>query len=305
MRSFSRLIFGITSLSLLSSFPLTASEELPAREIIRRSVGTNEKDWKAGPSFSHQERDIETKGDEKIDRTWEVFLMNGSPYRRLVAVDGQPLTPAHQKQEKQREGRELASRRSETPAQRAARIEKYQREREQDHVLMIQMEVAFDFRLIGEDTLSGHPVYVLDAEPKADYIPPNHETKVLTGMRGKLWVDKSQYHWAKVEAEVFHPVTFAGFLARVGPGTKFVLEKQPVNSEIWQPTKFEDDVVASILFFGHNSKIAQTFMDYRPNGAISGVMRRDRTFKVELQRKEVEQVLQGDDGNQLSVVHHQ
>jgi hypothetical protein len=48
------------------------SEELTATEIIQRSVQANERDWNAGPSFSHQERDVDSKGAERTDRTWQV-----------------------------------------------------------------------------------------------------------------------------------------------------------------------------------------------------------------------------------------
>jgi hypothetical protein len=275
-------------------FPLSlsAAEPLSAPEIIRRSVQANERDWKAGPSFSHIERDVDTKGDQKTDRTYKVFLMDGSTYRKLVAVDGHPLSAERQKQEDDNQRRELARRRSESPEQRRDRIRKYLKDREHDHILMTQMEVAFNFRLLGEDTLAGRPVYVLQAEPKPGYQPPNRDAKVLTGMHGKLWVDKSQFHWAKVEAEVVHTVTFAGFLARVGPGTRFLLEKAPVSGDVWQPKTFRDNIVASILFWQRNSTTSQAFSDYQANGALSSLPRARRTFDVELQRKKVEQILQ-------------
>ena len=288
-------------------FPLCshAATQLTAAEIIHRSVEANERDWKAGPSFSHVERDIDKHDNALVDRTWEVFLMDGSPYKRLIGIDGHPLSEARQKQEADRESHELARRRAETPSERRVRIDRYRRDREHDHILMTQMEVAFNFHLTGEGTWSGHPVYVLDAEPKPDYVPPNHEAKVLTGMKGKLWVDKAGFHWARVEAEVVHTVTFAGFLARVGPGTRFILEKEPVNAEIWQPQRFQDQVVASILFWQRNSSTADTFSDYRPNGAISSLPGPRRTFHVQLERQKIEQVLQRQNRHQPAVIDHQ
>ena len=248
---------------------------MAAQEIIRRSVDANEKDWNAAPAYAHQERDVDAKGEEKTDRTWDVFQMDGSPYRRLLASEGHPLSTARQRQEEQKEKRELARRRSESPEERQARIRKYQKERDQDHLLMTQMQVAFNFRLVGDATLSGHPVYVLDAQPRPDYRPANHEAKVLLGMKGTLWVDKAEFHWAKVEAEVVRPVTFGGFLAKVGPGTKFLLEKEPVGDRIWQPKRFFVNVVASVLFWEHDSTSEETFMDYHPSAAISSMPRRE------------------------------
>lgn len=258
-------------------FPLCfrAAAQLTAAEIIHRSVEANERDWNAGPSFSHVERDIDRKADVIVDRTWEVFLMDGSPYKRLIGIDGHPISETRRKQEADREAAEVARRRAETPVERRARIGRYQKDREHDHILMTQMEVAFNFRLTGEDTLSGHPVYVLDAEPKADYVPPNREAKVLTGMKGKLWVDKAGFHWARVEAEVVQTVTFAGFIARVGPGTKFVLEKQPVNAQIWQPSNFQDKVVASILFWQRDSSTENTYWEYRPMARLQACLGRE------------------------------
>ena len=284
---------------------LRAATQLTDAEIIHRSVEANERDWNAGPSFSRVERDIETKSDERSDRSYEVFLMEGSPYRRLVAIDGHPLPAAHQKQEAQKEARELIRRRSESADERKFRMDKYHRDREHDHILMVQMEVAFNFRLIGEDTVDGHPVFLLRAEPKPDYQPPNHEAKVLTGMKGKLWVDKTEFHWVKVEADVVRPVTFAGFLARVGPGTKFLLEKEPVGEHVWQPKRFQDDVVASILFWQKNSTTVDTFTNYRPDAAASSLLGPRRSAEVEPEGQKIQQVLQREHGNQLAVIHHQ
>jgi hypothetical protein len=95
---------------------------------------------------------------------------------------------------------------------------------------MQQLTEAFDFTLAGEERMGNHRVYVLDATPRAGYKPPNTETEVLTGMRGKLWIDKKTYQWVKVEAEVIHPVSIAGFLAKVEPGNRFELEKIPVGN---------------------------------------------------------------------------
>ncbi len=196
-------------------------------------------------------------------------MMEGTPYRKLIAIDGHPLSLAKMRQEDQKERRELARRRSETHEEREERLRKYQKEREQDHLLMTQMAIAFKFKLVGEETIYGHPAYVLDAEPKPDYKPVNREAKVLTGMKGRLWVEKEHYHWVKVEAEVIHPVTFGGFLAKVGEGTKFELDKEPVAGEIWQPKQFSVQVVASVLFWSHNSMTKDEYSDYRRNGAVA------------------------------------
>ena len=90
-------------------------------------------------------------------------------------------------------------------------------------------------------------------------------TKVLTGMRGKLWVDKKNYQWVKVEAEVFKPVSFGLFIAKVKPGTRFTLEQSPVSGNVWMPHHFRVDLSTSILGYSRNSVDDETYRDYRPN----------------------------------------
>jgi hypothetical protein len=51
-------------------------------------------------------------------------------------------------------------------------------------------------------------------------------------MQGKLWIDKDSFQWVKVEAQVMHPVSIEGFLAKVEPGTHFELEKEPVATDM-------------------------------------------------------------------------
>ncbi len=269
MRLLTARLLGPIGLAITTCCSCWGFAELAPDEIVRRSVSVNNRDFRAGPSYSDVERDIDQKSGDRTDRSYEVFMMDGSDYRKLVAIDGQPLPASQQRQEEQKMRRELARRRAESPEMRASRIRKYQADRDHDHLLMTQMAVAFTFHLVGREKLQGHETYVLDAEPNPKYRPVNREAKVLTGMRGKLWIDTEHYHWAKVEAEVFRPVTFAGFLARVGPGTKFALSNEPVGNDIWQPSEFRMSVAASVLFFSHNSNSTQRFKDYRAGGAVS------------------------------------
>lgn len=126
----------------------------------------------------------------------------------------------------------MSERHKESPEKRAARIAKYEDERKRNHVLMEQMVKAFDFTVMGETRMNGHDVYVLKATPRPGYHPPNMEAQALTGMQGKLWIDKDSFQWVKVEAQVMHPVSIEGFLAKVERGTHFGLEKEPVATGI-------------------------------------------------------------------------
>jgi hypothetical protein len=247
---------------LLATVCLAASAfaQLDVSTIIRRSVEVGNADWDAAPQYDHFERDLQPDGST---RTYEVMMILGSDYSRLVAVNGKPVSPEEQASEQQKLDEVIARRRSESKEQRARRIAGYEKDRKRDHLLMEQLAVAFDFKLVGEQMLGPYDVYVLQATPRPGYQPPNTETKVLTGMRGKLWIDKQTYQWVKVEAEVVRPVSIVGFLAQVQPGTRFELEKMPVEDGIWLPKHFSMKAHAKIFFFfSHNTQDDETYFDY-------------------------------------------
>ena len=238
-------------------------------EIISRSALAMENNWKAAPGFSYTERDVQSKKDgAPVTKTYEVTLIEGSNYNRLIAINDQPLSPTLERQEEQKVRAEIDRRKHESKGDRAKRVAKYEKERRQDHAMIAEMAKAFDFKLTGSERLNGHDTWMFDATPKPGYVPKSRDAKVLPGMKGKLWVDKQQYQWVKVRGEVIRPVSFYGVLAKVSPGTRFVLEQEPVNSSLWLPKHLSVNVKASALgFINKSSTDDETYKNYKP---ISG-----------------------------------
>ena len=257
-------------LLIAAGFAVYGQPNVP--EIIRKSVAATDRDWKEAPNYIYTLREVDEKLDShgrmksKSINTWEVSVLDGSEYKKLIRRDGKPLSKEAQAAEEKKYEAEKLKRAQESPSERAKRVGKYQKERQQDHAMMREMATAFVFKLVGEETIDGHAAYVLDATPKPNYVPHSRETKVLTGMRGRLWVDKQQYQWVKVEAEVIHPVSFYA-VASVGPGTKFFLEQAPVGDGVWLPKHFAVKVNASIFWISRNSSEDDVYSDYRRAGS--------------------------------------
>lgn len=241
---------------------------LTPAEIVHRSMAVNTADWKAQPAYSHREEDSKSKIDmsgrdrREESRAYEVMMIEGSPYYRLVGIDNEPLNREQEWQEQAKLTSEIARRQNEGAHDRQARVSKYQNERSEEHMLMQQMASAFNFRLAGEEHIEGTECYVLDAIPNPDYQPPVQRARVLTGMKGRLWIDKAHYHWVKVEAEVSSPVEFGLFIAKVKPGTRFELDQAPVG-DVWLPKCFTETVNATVLgFYGMRSREEDHYSDY-------------------------------------------
>jgi hypothetical protein len=131
-------------LALFTALAAAGQEDVEA--IVQRSVQANNNDWQAAPAYSYFERDVQ--GGRT--RTYEVTMILGSPYERLVAVNGQPLMPEDQAKEQQKLEKVTAQRCGESKQDRGERIAKYENERRRDHLLMDEMTKAFSFKLVGE-----------------------------------------------------------------------------------------------------------------------------------------------------------
>jgi hypothetical protein len=243
-------------------------------EIVRRSVDAIKEDWAEAPKYSYIERDVESKkSSAAMSKTYRVLMIDGSPYNMVTAMNDEPLSPEEKRAEQRKLQREIEKRQSESDRERRRRIAKYQKERDHDHEMLQLMVKAFEFHLAGQAQVDGHQCWILDAVPKAGFEAENHEGHVLKGMKGKLWVDEATNQWVKVHAEVVKPVNFYGFLAKVGPGTEFELEQEPVANGVWMPKVFHVQVRASALgFFSENSNENDTYRDYQPMPQTSALL---------------------------------
>jgi hypothetical protein len=254
---------------LVAGLAAASFAQLDVETIIQRSVEANAVDWKAAPDYDYIERDRQPGGGTK---TYEELMILGSPYGRLVAVNGKPLSSEQQAGEQQKLDTTVVERQKESQQERRQRIAKYEKEREGDDLMMEQLTKALDFKLVGEQRLGAQDVYVLKATPRPGYEPPNAEAKVLTGMEGKLWIDKQTFQWVKVEATVIRPVSIGGFLAEVEPGTQFELEKMPLADNIWLPKRFAMKSRAKILFlFTRKSQADEVYYGYHKPAPIKAV----------------------------------
>jgi len=255
------LLAGAAGMSWSASAP---GADIP--QIVQRSAKKIAEDWNQAPQYSFVERDVESKHDSPLSvKSYEVLMIDGSPYHRLIGQDDKPL-PAGEKADQQLKlESEIRKRQHESEEQRSKRLGKYLKERHQDIALLKGMVDAFAFQLVGAETVDGRDCWVLDANPRRGYQPVNRETKVLTGMRGRLWIDKASGQWAKVRAEVFQSVSFYGFFGKVHPGTSFLLEQEPVAEDLWLPKHFKTQVNASVLGLINQDSIEdETYSNYRP-----------------------------------------
>lgn len=229
---------------LLIMVPATALlAQTDAREIIRRAVAADERNWKLARNYTFSERAdlryLDAQGLVKLREIslHDVTMLEGSPYERLVARDDHPLSPAEERKEQQKLAKNTAERRTETAAKRAQRLAEYIERPEWQREAWRELPEAFDFRLATEEVWNGHNLYVIDATPRQGYQPRCRTARMLARVHAKLWVDKQDYHLVKGEVEVIDTISVGLFLVLVSKGSRASFEETRVNDEVWLPSK--------------------------------------------------------------------
>jgi hypothetical protein len=250
-----------------------------AREIVRRSVQLDHRNLEIARNYTYLERQVQRQFDgsgklkQQTVRTWDVTLQEGSPYRRMVERDDRPLSDAEQRNEDQKLLQNIEARRKETPQQRDRRIAEWDRRREKQREPMREIPDAFDFRLVGEQTLNGGTAYVIDATPKPGYKSKTTAGAFLRKMRARLWIDKDDYQWIKLDAETLDTVAFGAFLIRIGKCARITMEQTRVNHEVWLPKHIALEGSARLfLIKGIHMQLDLTYTAYKKFQADSRVV---------------------------------
>jgi hypothetical protein len=249
----------------LFAAPLCRAADL--EEIVRRGTETLKADWAADPNYAFIERDEVRKGDKITSKTYQVVYIDGSDYDLPLAVDGQPLAPDREKAEIEKLKNEIRRRNEETPEARRERIEKYKKQRDENEALVLDFPNAFNFEFLREETMNGYPSYVLAGMPRKR-ATPTLAAKVLSGMRGTVWLDKDDFHAVRVECDVIHPVPIYGVLAKVLPGTHIEFGMAPVTDSVWLIHNLSMELRVAKLFLKSTEVTRSTYSDNRLNDVV-------------------------------------
>jgi hypothetical protein len=235
---------------------------LDARQIVGQSLVVAEHSWQARNGYNYVERDEDRRLDsagqvqsDNIDVT-RMTLVNGIRFEQLMEHNGQPPSAEDQKKRDQ----DFEKLKHEPPDERAARLRKAQ---ENTSFLRDLLE-AFEFRLIGEETVADRPTYVLEATPHPGYHATGKYGKLFARVQGKLWVDKQDFGWVKVDGEVTQSFSMGLFVARVQRGSHIILDQICLGDAIWVPKRLEVRASARILLLKSlELDRILTYTDYR------------------------------------------
>jgi hypothetical protein len=218
--------------------PSALSQE-QIRDLIRRSADNDVQNEKKLRDYTYVERQetrkLDGKGQVKSTevKTYEVMDIAGEQVQKLVSKDGKPLSDKDAGKEDEKIQKVIDKRNSESDSERAKRLAKEDKQREEDRQFVSEVADAYNFTFAGIEPLGGRDNYVIDAEPRPGYKPVHKDAGILTKTRFRVWIDKDDVQMKKLDVQIIDTFSWGLFIARIHKGSRVVIENTRVNDEVW------------------------------------------------------------------------
>ncbi len=181
------------------------------------------------------------KVDSKSDTTRDVIESRQGAVARLVQRNGRPVTATEDAAERERLNAMLDS-----PSDFARHHKRDNAARSYAIELVRQMPRAMIFSFApGQPQRSNFasPQVVIDCTPNPSYRPPTLIDQALTGIQGRIWIDRKTMRVLRVEGRVLHAVDFGwGMLARVYTGCTIEFEQANAGGDRWAYSHLREDI---------------------------------------------------------------
>jgi hypothetical protein len=240
----------------------TQAPPLPDRDtfmsLVRAAIRLDS-DLQKDFTFVERRRDVKVGALGKVSigplRTFEVFpsAEPGQTYKRLIAIDGTPLDPAELRKRDLDHERDVENdarkQRSETPPQRARRLERVEREQRHTAAMIDDALRVFEPAIASRATVLGAPTIVVEMTPRANAHVTTREGNWMKQFRGRAWFVEEDGQLARLDVEAIEDVSIGwGIVGRLHKGSRILVERQPVGG-LWLPWRLTFDVSGRTLLF--------------------------------------------------------
>lgn len=258
------------SFSVLCALSFASAQSPDAEAIFRKAIAVDIVNMERARAYTMEqfetERTLNAKGEIVSTETKksELLFVHGDPHYRLVEKNGKPLSENDAKKEEEKLRKLLDTRARETPTQREKRLAESEKERTRRHDILKEVPEIFDLKLLGTERIDGREVYVLDAAPKPGFKARTKNGKFASKMKGRIWIDASEFQLVKVDCETIEPMSFGWVLARLNKGAQIQFEQTRVNDEVWLPRRMRIRYEAKVVMVKNmRGEVEHTLSNYR------------------------------------------
>jgi hypothetical protein len=240
------------------------------RDLIREAAERDIENDKKQRDYTYIQREEEHKLDgqgqvkSSESRTYEIMVLYEEPVHKLISRNNQPLSDSDARKEDEKVQKIIEKRKNESESNRRKRVEKQDHDREEARQFVKEIADAYNFRLAGEENLDGRETVVIDAEPRPGYEPHMKNARFLPKFRFRVWLDRAEKQWVKLDIQCIDTVSVGLFLARLHKGSSIQIEQLRVNDEVWLPKHVSLKLDARVaLLKGVNIAEDVSYRDYK------------------------------------------
>jgi hypothetical protein len=206
-------------------------------------------------------------------RTYDITAYHDELYRRLIQKDDKPLSDKGQKKEDEKLDKFLQKRKNESEEDRRKRLAQKEKEREKERAFDKDVMNAYDFQLLGDEQVDGRDMFVIQAIPRKDFQPTQPHAGMLSKLKGKVWIDKKDYGWSKMEIEAVDTISFGLFLVRLHKGSLIRMEQTKINDEVWLMKHLLLDASARVMLLKNESfNLESEYSNYKKFATSSRIL---------------------------------
>lgn len=215
-----------------------AESNAAANELVRNVVNNELKAM--DEDHSHWMYRLETV-EHGAKETKDVVETKDGDVTRLVARNGQPLTPDEQKAEDERMEKFIHD-----PAEQ----KKQQEDAADDSRKMKSLLAMLPNALAYSAPEASGSTTKLKFQPNPAFHPPSREAHVFHEMEGELVVDTKQKRIVEFSGHLIHTVDFGGgLLGHLNQGGTFDVRQEEVAPGIWEMALLKVNMTGKALFF--------------------------------------------------------
>ena len=173
-------------------------------------------------------------------KVYEVYpsIEPGNTYKRLISIDGTPLSAAELEKNDKLHQKHLLERMNETPEKKAKRERDEAKERAEEQRAIDELFALYEITLVRREVVDGHPTILAALEPRPGYKPRTDDGKVMKKIRARAWIHETEYQIVRVEVEALENIGYGmGVIGKIYKGTEGEFVRKKVNGEVWLPAK--------------------------------------------------------------------
>jgi hypothetical protein len=196
---------------------------------------------------------------EREERRFQIYPIHGTPYARLVEIDGRPLTPKEQEKEQQKEDefRRDAAEDGKEGQRKDGREAK-------DRLVFEEIVKKYRFHLENADSIDGRATQVVSFEPLSGDLPEEHPLDgFLNQTHGRLWIDEESDEVRKIEFSTVETIKLLWGIAGNISAVEGFLERRPMAGlDLWAPSRFEVYLKGRTGFSSFHRNVIMEWHDY-------------------------------------------